>query len=904
MSAHHRRNARQAEPLDWHALPVDEVLLALSADEQGLDSHDAAQRLRQQGLNHLTPPASNPAWKRLLLQFNNVLIYVLLLAAFISALLGQGTDSAVILGVVVLNALFGVIQEGKAEKALAAIRTLLHIRSSVLRNGQRQVIDAEQLVPGDLVLLEPGDRVPADLRLLEGLGLQVQESALTGESLSVDKDPAPVAMAAPLAERSCMLYAGTLITLGRGRGLVIATGDETEIGRIGRLLRQVDTLSTPLMRQMAQLSRLLTLLILLLSAFVYLFGWLWRHYPPNELFMAAVSIAVAAIPEGLPAIITITLAVGVQRMARRNAIIRRLPAVETLGAVSVICTDKTGTLTRNEMTAQTLWLPEGEVKVTGSGYQGEGDFLLADGKPVRSPVLQRLAEAATLCNDARFDRNAIPWTLHGDPTEGALLVLAAKAGVDLEQLTEQAPRRQEIPFESAHRYMATLNAFPDGQRLLLKGAPERVLAMCTSLWQPQDAPPAALIKEPWLAAVQTLAAQGQRVLALAEASFEGDALTEAALHECRLLGLVGLADPPREEARQAVQECRQAGIRVMMITGDHASTASAIGRQLGFGNELVTITGAKLDALPEHELQELAQRCDIVARASPEHKLRLVEALQARQHVVAMTGDGVNDAPALKRADVGIAMGMKGTEAAKEAAEMVLADDNFATIHHAVVEGRAVYDNLRKALVFALPTNGGQAMVLVTAIALGLALPITPLQILWINMVTAVSLSLTLAMEPPEAGLMHRSPRPYAEPLLSGRLILRVGVVSLLLALIALTSHEWSLSRHPDPALARTLAINALVAGEMLYLINCRALYQTTLSLQGWLGNPYAWLGIGLLALLQLAFTYWPLMHRLFGTASLPWHDWLWVGLCGLGLYGVVEWEKALERACWRARTK
>jgi len=899
LSGHHANHERQATTVNWHALPADEVLLAVDGNTQGLSSSAATQRLEHHGPNHLTPPASNPPWKRMLAQFNNVLIYVLLASALVSAFLGHWTDCSVILGVVVLNALFGFIQEGKAEKALAAIRNLLHIRSSVLRDGVRRVIDAEQLVPGDLVLLESGDSVPADIRLLESRGLQVQESALTGESVSVGKDPAPAPVKADIADRSSMLYAGTLVTQGRGRGVVVATGDDTQIGQIGRLLQHVETLSTPLMLQMAQLGRLLTLLILLLSGLIYLYGALWRHYPASELFMAAVSIAVAAIPEGLPAIITITLAIGVQRMAGRNAIIRRLPAVETLGAVSVICSDKTGTLTRNEMTVQAVWLPDGLVEVAGSGYQGKGGFTLANQPldPARSPALQRLAMAAALCNDARFDREHSPWTLHGDPTEGALLVLAAKAGIELEQVHKQAPRLQEIPFESEHRYMATVQAFPAGARLLIKGAPERVLAMCGGLWGPQADTP--LVTEDWQEAIQQLAERGQRVLAIAEAPFDDGELAATRLHDCRLLGLVGLADPPRDEARQAVIECRQAGIRVMMITGDHASTAAAIGRQLGQGEELVTLTGQMLDALSESELCELVARTDIVARASPEHKLRLVEALQASGLVVAMTGDGVNDAPALKRADVGIAMGKKGTEAAKEAAQVVLADDNFATIHHAVVEGRTVYDNLRKALVFALPTNGGQAMVLVAAIALGLTLPITPLQILWINMVTAVSLSLTLAFEPSEPGLMQRPPRPKAEPLLSVRLIGRILLVSSLLAAIALGMFEWSLRQHQDPQLARTLAINALVAGEMLYLINCRALYQTTVSWQGWLGNPYVWLGIGVLAVLQLALTYLPLMQRLFGTTALPWHDWIGVGTCALLLYGGVELDKALERA-WR----
>ncbi|WP_110187328.1 cation-transporting P-type ATPase [Pokkaliibacter plantistimulans] len=897
------------QPL-WHALDADTALQQLHSQRSGLGHSDAAERLQQYGANVLTPPATDSMFKRFLLQFHNVLIYVLLAAAVVSVGLGHWIDGSVIFAVVLINALFGLLQEGKAEKALASIRTLLHITTAVLRGGQRESVDAEQLVPGDIVLLESGDKVPADIRLLDAINLRAQESALTGEANSVSKQAHPVEPLAPLAERSSMLFAGTLITQGRARGVVVSTGDHTELGQIGTLLRDVETLSTPLTRQMAQLGRTLTLAILAITLLVFLFGWLWRDYPLSELFMSSVGLAVAAIPEGLPAIITITLAIGVQRMALRNAIIRRLPAVETLGAVSVICSDKTGTLTRNEMTVQSVCLQEGQIDVSGLGYQGEGEFSL-NGQPLSATQLlevQHLALAALLCNDARFDTSAAPWRLHGDPTEGALLALAAKAGWEHGDCLALHPRTNEIPFESEHRYMATLH-HPRSQdddlseavllpRLLVKGAPERVLAMCSQVRSSQGHQ--ALDTDSWKRAVERLAARGQRVLAIAEKPLPEDhpkaELDHGHLTGLTLLGLVGIADPLREEVRKAVAECHAAGIRVVMITGDHASTAFAIGSELQLGDEHQVLTGSMLDQLSDAELEKLIDDTRVVARASPEHKLRLIQALQAKGRIVAMTGDGVNDAPALKRADVGVAMGLKGTEAAKEAAEMVLADDNFSSIRDAVVEGRTVYDNLRKALVFILPTNGGEALVLIAAILLGITLPMTPVQILWVNMITAVTLSLALAFEQSEAGLMQRPPRPAGETLLNRFLIWRVTLVSVLLATASLLLFQLALHQYNDLALARTVAVNALVAGEATYLLNCRSLQQSTLSWRSWTGNPYVLLSIGVLIVVQLLFTYLPLMQTLFGTVAMPLSLWPETLAAGVAVYLLVEAEKWLSQ--------
>ncbi len=892
---------------DFHAQSSDQVLTTLDSQADGLSGEQVSLRQKKFGANRLTPPAGESNWLKFLRQFNNVLIYVLLAAALMSWLLGRWTDGAVIFAVVIINGMFGFIQEGKAEQALASIRSMLRVHTHVMRDGVRQQIDAEELVPGDVVLLESGDRVPADLRLIEGINLGVQESALTGESFSVQKNTDPVSPEAPLAERFCMLYAGTLVTQGRARGVTVGIGDDTEIGKIGSMLRAVEPLATPLMKQLGDLGHTLTKAILVLTAFTFLFGWIWRSYPVDELFMAAVGLAVAAIPEGLPAVITITLAIGVQRMANHNAIIRRLPAVETLGSVSVICTDKTGTLTRNEMSAQSIQLSGGELTVSGVGYHPEGNITSDEQPPSDNQqlILQRLSTAAILCNDARFDQQSQPWQLHGDPTEGALLILAAKAGLDPAIIQQSVPRLAEIPFESSNGYMATLHPAPEGNsmpyQLLLKGAPEKVLTMCSGVWTPGSILPLHI--DEWQQAIDSFAARGQRVLALAEADTSQpeisitnnpDGTPNLSAYQFSLLGLVGIMDPPRDEARHAIAQCQQAGIRVIMVTGDHASTAAAIGSQLGLSEPLQVITGSELEGLSDPELQQKAAQLDIVARATPAHKLRLVAALQADQQVVAMTGDGVNDAPALKRADIGVAMGMKGTEAAKEAAGMVLADDNFATLRTAVLEGRTVYDNLRKALVFLLPTNGGQALVMIAAILLGITLPITPVQILWINMVSAITLSLPLVFDKAAANLMQRSPRQSDEALLSPSLLFRIAFVSVLLMGLTLVLYNWSIRHQADLAHARTVAINSLVVAEMVYLISCRSLTGSTLTLKSWLENGYALLAIFALLLMQLALTYLPFMHALFGTAAITLQDWLIITGSSLLLYLLMELEKHL----------
>ncbi len=887
-------------PPPWHTLPDPVVLERLAASPSGLSADEAAERLARHGPNRLPTTTVHGPLRRFLVQFHNVLIYVLLGAAAVTLALRHWVDGGVILGVVLINALIGFVQEGKAQRALDAIRDLLAPRATVLRDGRTLEIPAAELVPGDVVLLQPGDRVAADLRLLEARALRIDEAILTGEALTVGKDPEPVAPDAPLGERRCMAYSGTLVLAGQGRGLVIATGEATEVGRIGVLLREVQPLTTPLLRQMAVFGRRLAGAILLLAGATLWFG-IWRHgYDPAEMFMAAVGLAVAAIPEGLPAILTITLAIGVQRMARRNAIIRRLPAVETLGAVTVICSDKTGTLTRNEMTVQVVVTADGHYQVEGVGYEPRGGFSRAGQAldPAAAPDLLELARAGLLCNDATLHGPPASPAPLGDPMEAALLFLAAKAGLPADYEREARPRIDVIPFDPRERFMATLHHDHAGHTFLyIKGAPERILDLCTTeRCGGRDRP---IDPRRWRERTEALARDGLRVLALAfKPATEGQQALrfEDVQGGLSLLGVVGLLDPPRPEAVVAVGRCREAGVRVKMITGDHAATAHAIAARFGIGAEEGVLTGPQIEALDDAGLESAAERIDVFARAAPEHKLRLVEALQRRGAVVAMTGDGVNDAPALKRADVGIAMGRKGTEAAKEAAEVVLADDNFASIANAVEEGRTVYDNIHKAILFILPTNVAQAAVIVAAVLLGRALPITPVQILWINMITAVTLALALAFEPPEDGIMRRAPRPPGEPLLSGFLLWRITFVSVVLVAATFGLFLWERSTGAGLDSARTVAVNALVVFEVFYLLSARHFRHAALSRRGLAGGRYAWIAIATVLGLQFLFTYTPALQELFDSTALDAGHWVRIALTGCVVLALVEFEKWLLR--------
>lgn len=889
----------------WHSCSADEALALQSACADGLSVKEVDARIEESGPNRIQQEQGRPWYKRLLDQFNNILILILVVAAAASLFLGHRLDAVAILGVVMIIALIGFIQEGKAEQALQSIRNMLSPQANVVRDGQRSTIPAEALVPGDIVLLESGDRVPADLRLIEAKRCRTDEAALTGESIPVEKQTSPVLQEADLAERSSMAYAGTIVVQGTAKGLVVATGSNTEIGKISELLRGVEQLKTPLLRQLDRAGRMLALFILIAAGLTALLGTIIHGQPIDEMFMAAVGLAVAAIPEGLPAIVTIGLALGVQSMAKRNAIIRRLPAVETLGSISTIFSDKTGTLTCNEMTAQTIWLANIRYEIDGIGFAPEGDFYLfndTDQKEVISAnehvELIHFLRAATLCNDAELAHQNAIFSIQGDPTEGALVVAAGKAGIHAQPLRQHHPRLDAIPFESEHKYMATVHNINGERRILIKGAPDRLLEMCS---QVRDASGALKLESgEWEKRIDVLSSRGLRVLAIAEITAKDDQPLE---HDhlqdgLTLLGIIGLLDPPREEAIESVKQCLVAGIRPVMITGDHAITALAIAKQLGFSNTQRTVTGREIEAMSDEQLEAVIIEVDVFARASPEHKLRLVKAMQARGGVCAMTGDGVNDGPALKRADVGVAMGIQGTQAAKDAAEMVLADDNFATIVNAIQEGRKVYDNIRKTITFILPTNGAQGLAIMLAVLTGSTLPVTPLQALWVNMVVAITLGLALAFEQGEADLMRRKPRDPNAALLDMFLLWRVVFVSMLLLASVFGIFSWLLSQGESVALARAGAVNMLVTGSAAYLINSRFLINNTCSISGIFGSRPVWLAIGLVMLLQMAFTYLPFMQLIFVSEGLSLVHWLVIVLSSIGIYLIIECEKVV----WRRR--
>lgn len=883
-----------------HARATNDVLSALGADPGGLSSSEAVRRLTEYGANRLPEARQRSAILRFLAHFHNILIYVLLVSAAVTAALDHMVDTGVILAVVVANAIIGFIQEGRAENAMAAIRGMLAPHTAVLRDGTRQSIDAIDLVPGDIVLLEAGDRVPADLRLIEARALKVEEAILTGESVPVDKDVAPVAQNAPLGDRASMLFSGTLVVAGTGRGVVTATATETEIGRISGMLTKVETLTTPLVRQMDVFARWLTLFILVVSAGLLAFGTLVRHLPFDEMFMIVVGLAVAAIPEGLPAVLTITLAVGVQTMARRNAIVRRLPAIETLGSVSVICTDKTGTLTRNEMVVTSLLAGDRRFTVTGEGYVPEGMFEV-DGATVQAadhPILLEFARAAALCNDAALHRTDDGWRAEGDPMEGALLALAGKVTDGGVAPFGGLARTDAIPFDAAYRYMAVLHHDHEGHAFIhVKGAPEAVMAMCRDQ-RVGESDVAPLDLDFWQEGVEELASAGQRVIAVATcpAPQSHTVLNMSDLDgHLTLIGLVGLIDPPRAEAIEAVAECHRAGIRVKMITGDHGATARAIATQIGLHNSERVLTGADLEGMSDGELADAVIETDIFARTSPADKLRLVTALQSRGLIVAMTGDGVNDAPALKRADAGTAMGVKGSEAAKEASELVIADDNFASIAAAVREGRTVYDNIKKVISWTLPTNAGEAMTIIVALFAGMTLPVTAVQILWINLVTAVTLGIALAFEPSEKGTMRRPPRDRGAPLLSGELVWHIVLVSSLFVIAVFGIFAYAIDKgHPVP-LAQTMAVNTLVVLEIFHLFFIRNIHGTSLTRAAVRGTPIVWFSVATITVAQFAVTYVPQLQAVFGTQAVPLVDGIIIVTVGAMFFALIEIEKQMR---------
>lgn len=886
----------------WHHLHRDELLALLNTDGLGLTEDEALIRLHKYGANKLAPPSRQSPVVRFLRQFHNILIYVLIGAAVITALLDHMIDTAVILAVVLINAIIGFVQEGKAEQAMDAIRQMLTPRASIIRNGERLQLNAEQLVPGDLVLLAAGDKVPADLRLISAHGLTIQEAILTGESVPVEKNCLEAPIKAVLGDRRCMAFCGTLVSSGQAKGLVVATGTQTEIGHISGLLHQVQQLTTPLIRQMAVFSKWLTIFILAIAALLLLYGYLVGHHQFSDLFMAVVGLSVAAIPEGLPAVLTITLAIGVQAMARRNAIVRRLPAIETLGAVSVICTDKTGTLTRNEMMVASVLTSRHYFSLDGDGYAPVGVLRLHDVAvvPTEYKVLSKLAHAAILCNDATLTHSEKGWQVGGDPMEGALLAFAQKMELSVCEQQSRWQRTDAIPFDAKHRFMATLHHdHLHHAVILVKGAPEQLLGMCIDQLD-ENGLRTTLDRLYWTQLAETTAEQGQRLLAFAvrDVRFEHTVLSHHDVAtSLTLLGMVGMIDPPRPEAISAVAECYAAGIRVKMITGDHAKTAAAIAKQVGLRNFSTVLSGMQLEQMDDTTLQQAVLNCDIFARTSPEHKLRLVMALQAHGLTVAMTGDGVNDGPALKRADAGIAMGSKGSEVAKEAAELVLADDNFASIVAAIREGRTVYDNIRKVISWTLPTSAGEALTIVAALLFGFTLPITPIQILWVNLITATTLGIALAFEPSEANTMRRPPRARHEALLNRTLLWHIVLVALLFLCGVYGIYTYAIERGDSIELARTLAVNTLVVMEIFHLFFIRNFYTTSLSWQAVRGTRVVWVVVAAVSSAQFAITYLPPLQSIFATEAVSLPDGILIVAIGLAMFAVIEIEKQIRLA-------
>lgn len=880
----------------WHHLSIQEVTRHLDTNlETGLTSAVAAKKRERFGANELKSKPGTSPLLRFLLQFNQPLLYILLIAGAIKAFLGQWVNAGVIWGVTLINAIIGFVQESKAESAIAALASSVKTNATIIRNGQKMQVPSTELVPGDVVLLASGDKVPADLRLVQARNLQVNESALTGESIAIEKNIQLLDIDTPLAERTNMAYAGSFVTFGTGKGIVVAIGDATETGRISQLIEQGTSLKTPLTRKFDKFSRTLLYIILGIAALMFAVG-LGYGYSWTEMFEAAIAFAVSAIPEGLPAVVTVTLAIGVSRMARRHAIVRKLPAVETLGSATVICSDKTGTLTENQMTVQAIYAGNQNYTVTGVGYVPQGKILLNE-KPVNwdnSSALEECIKAGLLCNDSHLEKKNGQWQVVGDPTEGALIVVANKVGITRSSLEEEMPRLDVIPFESEFQYMATLHetsSFASDKKqgtIYVKGSVEAILKRCQQMLDVEgDLIP--LDAETIHQEVDAMANLGLRVLAFAKKTVpDVETLCTTSLQHADIendlifLGLQGMIDPPRTEAIKAVQACQEAGIQVKMITGDHAVTAQAIARSMGFNKngEVLAFTGSQLAQMGKSELATAIEDGVVFARVAPEQKLRIVEALQSRGEVVAMTGDGVNDAPALKQADIGIAMGGAGTEVAKEASDMILTDDNFASIEAAVEEGRTVYRNLLKAIAFILPVNGGESMTILISVLLARELPILSLQVLWLNMVNSITMTVPLAFEPKSERVMQKPPRNPSEPLLSPSLLQRILAISIFNWILIFGVFEWIQQTTGNINLARTMAIQALVAGRIFYLLSISQLGSAVIaSIRGIrhrINDTSAIvIGIACTVILQIIFSQWNLMNSLFSTAPLNLNQWL-----------------------------
>ncbi|HDT2078099.1 cation-transporting P-type ATPase [Enterobacter cloacae] len=884
----------------YYQQTVDDTLANINSTAEGLSSSEASVRLQQYGENALPQKKGKPAWLRFLAHFNDVLIYVLLVAALLKLFMGQWVDMFVILGVAIVNALIGHIQESNAEKSLQSIRNMLSSEAVVVRQGNHETIPTTTLVPGDIVVIRAGDRIPADLRVIEAHNLRVEEAILTGESTVVEKNSDVLSGELPLGDRYNLLYSGTTVSSGGGKGVVVATGGETELGHINQMMSDIEKHRTPLMVQMDKLGKTIFITILVMMVALFVFSLLFRDMPVSELVLSLISLAVAAVPEGLPAIISIILSLGVQAMARRKAIIRKLPTVETLGAMTVICSDKTGTLTMNEMTVKAVITADTTYRVEGDSYEPVGNIHPVDDPTpvsvVQGSLLERYLRTIDLCNDSQLikDEQGL-WKITGGPTEGALKVLAAK--IQLPPLDTEM--RSKIPFDSQYKYMSTLYRLDDEEVILITGAPDVLFRLCqyqqtNDGMQPFDLPY-------WEGKIEEYAREGLRMVAAAwkpardgQRELDHPDLQDGVI----LLGIAGMMDPPRPEAITAIADCLQAGIRVKMITGDHPQTAMSIGQMLGIGNAASAITGRELEAMDDRQLSDAAQQYDIFARTSPEDKFRLVQALQSKQEVVGMTGDGVNDAPALKRADVGIAMGIKGTEVTKEAADMVLTDDNFATIARAVHEGRRVYDNLKKTILFVIPSNIAQALLIIIALLAGNLIPLTPVLILWMNMATSATLSFGLAFEAGEKDIMNRPPRKANLHVMDGYAIWRVVFVGLMIAISAFILEAWLQPRGYSAEFIRTVLLQTLVTAQWFYMLNCRVNDGFSLS-KGLLANKGIWIVSGVLLALQLLIIYAPFMQMLFGTEALPFRYWVITLLIGFVMFLIVEAEKVLTRK-WR----
>ncbi len=885
---------------NWHTKSVEEVFHTLQTGHDGLSAEEARRRLGELGPNELRREAAVSPVVLFLHQFKEFLIVILLIAVAVSALLGEVLDATVIFAIVVLSALLGFVQEYRASRALEALERMAAPTADVVRDGQEQKIPARDIVPGDIILLAVGDRVPADGRIVEAYNFKVDESAFTGESEPVEKQANSLPYELPLAERTNAVYAGTVIIHGRGVAAVVATGMQTEFGKIAHLVQAEDGRHTPLEQRMEEIGQRLGAGALAVVAVVVGAG-LWRGEPLFAMFLWGVSLAVAAVPEALPAVVTGALTIGVQRMVRRNAIVRRLPAVETLGSVTAICSDKTGTLTKNQMTVRHLWLGEQEIEVTGIGYTLEGKLLSEDRPTDRSLDVALLARVAVLCNDAHLlrDEKGSHYIL-GDPTEGALIVLAAKTGFEPEPLRIDFPRVEEIPFSSVRKCMTTIHQTPEGMGLVCtKGAPEVILHRCARyLAQGKAVSLTPDVRQRIIAANEAMAGQALRVLGLAYRELPTpwvEATEEVVERDLIFLGLAGMVDPPREEVKTAIAVAGQAGVRTVMITGDHKLTAVAVARELGLledGN--LALSGADLDRLDDSELSSVAERITVYARTSPEHKLRLVSALQRKGQVVAMTGDGINDAAALRRADIGVAMGIAGTDVTKEAADMVLADDNYATIVAAIEEGRVIYDNIRKFIRYLLSTNSGEILTMFVAVLAGLPVPLLAIQILWINLVTDGLPALTLGVEPAEPGLMRRPPRHPRESVFARGLWQHIIWVGVFMAAGTLGVMVWGLANYPLDT-TRTMVFLVLASFQMFHVMAIRAEQESVFTI-GLLSNAYLVGAVALTFALQLAVTYLPPLQASFYTKPL---DALQLGVC-LGVASLLFW--AVEAEKWLLR--